>query len=146
MPEFLPRAKVTYEHHGRSYIIDVNEYGGADVSCWEGRGVRWSRKVRPGETLQELALCTAAWLKRINAAIEDLRGLVGADNAQPVEMNVRCSSCGRTASCVQVKDGTVYKPVAWEYPDKANPMQGICSGCQTSLGVDHGTGDGETYR
>lgn len=43
---------------------------------------------------------------------------------------VTCSRCERVANCIRVSDGTVYKPTAWQYPDKAKPFEGVCGGCQ----------------
>lgn len=49
--------------------------------------------------------------------------------SQPLP-TVVCTSCGHVASCVRMKDGTVYKPIAWAYPDRSMPMQGICGACR----------------
>lgn len=43
---------------------------------------------------------------------------------------VTCASCNRTVKCIRVSDGTVYRPIAWTYPDDAKPLEGICGGCQ----------------
>lgn len=82
--EFNQTARVTYQFAGREYWIDVNEYGAAEVKCFEGRGERWRVKVRPGKTLRESwsdgAMHTLgdSWFVRLDAAIVDLRGLVEA--------------------------------------------------------------------
>lgn len=82
--EFLPTAKVTYEVNGLQYWITVNEYGAADVRCFEGRGEKWRIRVRPGKTLRESWLIMPGieidelWVNRLDAVIADLRGLVGA--------------------------------------------------------------------
>ncbi|TXH56763.1 MAG: hypothetical protein E6Q97_05790 [Desulfurellales bacterium] len=82
--EFLPTAKVTYEYAGREYWITVDEYGGADVRCFEGRGEKWRVEVRPGKTLRESWVIMSgieideSWVNRFDAAIVDLRGLVEA--------------------------------------------------------------------
>jgi len=43
---------------------------------------------------------------------------------------VTCARCARACSCVRVKDGTVYRPLAWTFPDTATPLVGLCGGCQ----------------
>lgn len=43
---------------------------------------------------------------------------------------VECFGCGRRAACLRMKDGTVYKPFAWKYPDVTEPLGGICGDCQ----------------
>ncbi len=48
---------------------------------------------------------------------------------------VTCVGCGRTASCVRVADGTVYRPVTWRFDDEAQPRRGTCPDCQF-LGLD----------
>ena len=81
--EFNKTARVKYEFAGREYWIDVNEYGAADVRCFEGRGMKWEQHVKPGKTLRESwspgAMFTIddSWMNRFELAIVDLRGLVG---------------------------------------------------------------------
>jgi hypothetical protein len=43
---------------------------------------------------------------------------------------VTCSKCGTKANCARLSDGAIYKPASWQYPDKANPFDGLCLGCQ----------------
>ncbi len=45
--------------------------------------------------------------------------------------NVKCLGCDRVAPCMRMKDGTVYKPFAWQYPNDSDPMRGVCGDCQT---------------
>lgn len=84
MTEQESLGKITYEFAGRTYIVNVNEYGAADVSCWHGRGVEWRAKVKPGKTLFTTIAdayptnLDVPWTARLDAAIADLRGLVGA--------------------------------------------------------------------
>jgi hypothetical protein len=39
---------------------------------------------------------------------------------------VECLVCKREVPCVKLKDGTVYKPFAWTYPDEEQPLMGVC--------------------
>lgn len=43
---------------------------------------------------------------------------------------VTCTGCGRRVKCIRVSDGTVYKPIAWLYPDETKPLEGLCGACQ----------------
>jgi hypothetical protein len=38
--------------------------------------------------------------------------------------------CDRRVKCIRVKDGIYYKPFAWEYPNGADSLLGICRLCQ----------------
>lgn len=42
---------------------------------------------------------------------------------------VECTGCGRKAPCAVMKDGTVYRPFTWAYPDRSQ-LRGVCSECQ----------------
>jgi hypothetical protein len=80
--EFNVTARVKYEFAGREYWITVDEYGAADVRCFEGRGERWRQLVRPSKTLREswsafgMHSLDDTWFNRLDAAIKDLRLLV----------------------------------------------------------------------
>ncbi len=52
-----------------------------------------------------------------------------SDSQQGVP-EVTCTDCGRVAQCMRMRDGTVYKPAAWLYPDAAKPLVGFCSMCR----------------
>lgn len=41
---------------------------------------------------------------------------------------VTCISCWRQAKCVTVSDGTVYRPLAWQFDDGG--LLGTCGACQ----------------
>ncbi len=47
------------------------------------------------------------------------------------DLQVRCIRCSRTAFCVVMDDGTIYRPFAWEFSDKDAPLRGVCGICQT---------------
>ena len=42
---------------------------------------------------------------------------------------VECIDCQRHVRCIRVKDGTIYRPMAWTYPDEATPLRGVCHDC-----------------
>lgn len=42
---------------------------------------------------------------------------------------VTCLGCGRQVECMRVKDGTVYRPTGWRYPDPNEPLRGECGAC-----------------
>lgn len=62
---------------------------------------------------------------------------------------VTCAYCRRQAECIRAKDGTLYRPFAWTYPDAKLPMIGICQGCLSPPeGVTYEAGeeaDGRAY-
>jgi hypothetical protein len=88
-PEFNVNAKITFEVAGRVYIVDVNEYGEAIVSCQEGPYTGWRCVVRPGETLRQLRIELNApayddtWINRLDAAIAECRVMVDAGHVPP---------------------------------------------------------------
>lgn len=74
--------KITFDVDNLSHIVEVNEYGAADVQCFYGRGVRWYMSLRPTETVQSSANklwpdgLTEEWILRLDNAIADLRTMV----------------------------------------------------------------------
>ena len=48
--------------------------------------------------------------------------------AEFIDKFVTCSKCDRTARCIRMTDGTVYRPTGWTYPDPTMPMVGVCGG------------------
>ena len=62
---------------------------------------------------------------------------------------VTCARCGRACSCVRVKDGTVYRPFAWTFPDKTARLLGLCGGCRPldlrGVAIGDAVGDGFIY-
>jgi hypothetical protein len=48
---------------------------------------------------------------------------------------VTCVDCGRQIPCIRVKDGTLYRPLAWTFSDAHAPFRGTCSKCQRMLEI-----------
>lgn len=46
---------------------------------------------------------------------------------------VECIGCRRRARCVRVSDGTIYRPMAWVYPNNGTPLLGHCRDCQARI-------------
>lgn len=53
-----------------------------------------------------------------------------AEEASEAPPEVTCVKCIRRVKCIRVKDGVWYKPFAWEYPNEATSLLGICVECQ----------------
>lgn len=45
--------------------------------------------------------------------------------------SVACSRCHRIVKCIQVSDGTIYRPFAWLFPYSNTDLLGVCAACQT---------------
>ena len=62
---------------------------------------------------------------------------------------VTCRCCARTCACLRVKDGTVYRPFAWTFPNAATPLVGLCGGCRPldlrGVTIGDAVGDGFIY-
>lgn len=64
---------------------------------------------------------------------------------------VECLGCGRTASCLRVANGTVYRPFAWLFSYPPQPRLGWCPACReahersctTNLGAHNPVAAGE---
>ncbi len=52
------------------------------------------------------------------------------DEELPLPPEVECVDCERRVRCIRVKDGTVYRPLAWKFPDPSFPLNGFCGDCQ----------------
>lgn len=48
---------------------------------------------------------------------------------------VICAKCGRRAKCARMRDGTVYRPFAWDFP-LGWSLVGTCRGCSHDTAID----------
>lgn len=92
------------------------------VAGWEeSRGARAEREVA-------IRLGMPVFDAESVGCVEALRDFVSDEY-------VGCAKCGRRAKCARMRDGTVYRPSAWDFPPGWS-LVGTCRDCSHDAAID----------